>query len=172
MSLYYVILNRTETEYEPTGQFEFRVGNHGYGWQDKVGDGKTQKLEASLSQCVGTILREGRSLRIAAEAATQREIENQKRREEVYKLRALIEEEEKKVGDLDRWVTSWARAEQMREFVTALEKVWAEQGHDLSPEAQKGQRILWMRQQADRLDPLVHENPPSILDRKGELSGW
>jgi len=161
----------TEMEYEPTGQFEFRVGNHAYGWQEKVGDGKTQKLEALLSQCVGAILREGRSLRIAAEAARQREIENQKRRDGILKLRALIEEEEKKVGDLDRWVTNWARAEQMRGFVTALEKVWAEQGYDLSPEAQKGQRILWMKQQADRLDPLIHESPPSILDRKGELSG-
>jgi hypothetical protein len=163
---------RTEMEYEPTGQFEFRVGSHGYGCEKKVGDGKTQRLEALLSECVGAILREGRSLRIAAEAARQREIEDQIRREEHRKLRALIDEEEKKVRDLDGWVTNWARAEQIRGFVTALEKMCAEQGHDLSPEAQNGQRILWMKQQADRLDPLVHPSPPSILDRKGELSGW
>jgi hypothetical protein len=34
--------------------------------------------------------------------------------------------------------------------------------------APKGQRILWMKQQADRLDPML-SSPPSILDRKGEL---
>ena len=163
---------RTEMDYEPTEQFEFRVGSHGYGCQKKVGDGKTQKLEALLSQCVGAILREGRSLRIAAEAARQREIENQQRSAELLRLRTLIDEEEKKVRDLDRWVTNWARAAQIRGFVTALEQLWTEQGHDLSPEAEKGQRILWMKQQADRLDPLVHPSPPSILDRKGELSGW
>jgi hypothetical protein len=162
----------TETEYEPTGELEFRVGQHGYGWQKKFADGKAHKLDNMVSQCVGALLREGRSLRIAAEAAKQREIENQKRREELSKLRTLVDEEEKSVRDLDGWVTKWARAEQIRAFVAALEKVWAEQGHDLSPVAQKGQRILWMKQQADRLDPLVHPSPPSILDRKGELSGW
>jgi hypothetical protein len=162
----------TELEYEPTGEFEFRAGNHGYGWQEKVSDGKTQKLEALLSQCVGAILREGRSLRIAAEAARRRQIEDEKRREESRKLRVLIEEEEEKVSDLDRWVANWVRAEQMRGFVTALERVWLGEGHDLSPDAPKGQRILWMKQQADRLDPLIHESPPSILDRKDELSDW
>ncbi len=160
---------RNETEYQPTGEFEFRIGSHSYGCQKKVADGKRQKLEALLSQCVGAILREGRSLRIAAESAKQREIENQKRQQEMWKLRTLIDEEEKKVRDLDGWVTNWARAEQIREFITPLEKVWSSQGQDLSPEAPKGQRILWMKQQADRLDPLVHPSPPSILDRKDEL---
>jgi hypothetical protein len=162
----------TEMEYEPTGDLEFRVGSHGYGCHTKIVDGKAQKLEMLLSQCVGALLREGLSLRIQEESAKLAEIERQKRAEEQWKLRKLIDEEEKKVRDLDAWVTSWARAEQIRGFVSALEKLWTEQGHDLSPEAQKGQRILWMRQQADRLDPLVDPSPPSILDRKGELSGW
>ena len=162
----------TEMDYEPTGDLEFRVGSHGYGCHTKIADGKAQRLEMLLSQCVGTLLREGRSLRIQEESAKLAEIERQKRAEEQWKSRKLIDEEEKKVRDLDGWVANWARAEQIRGFVTALEKLWAEQGHDLSPEAQKGQRTLWMREQADRLDPLVHPSPPSILDRKGELSGW
>jgi hypothetical protein len=162
----------SEIEYEPTGELEFRVGQRGYGWQKKFADGNARKLDSMLSQCVGAIMREGRSLRIAVEVARQREIETQKRREELSKLRELVDEEEKKLRNLDGWVTNWARAQQIRGFVTALEKLWAQEGHDLSPEAQKGQRILWMKQQADRLDPLVHPSPPSILDRKGELSGW
>ena len=162
----------SETEYEPTGELHFRAGPYLYGHHNYVSDKKSQKLESILSRCVALLMREARSMRLDAEAAKQREIENEKRREELRKLRVLIEEEEKKVGDLDRWVTNWARAQQMRGFVTELEKVWAEQGHDLSPEAQKGQRISWMKQQADRLDPLIHDSPSSILDRKGELSGW
>jgi hypothetical protein len=51
----------------------------------------------------------------------------------------------------------------------ALEKLWKEKGHDLSANSTKGERILWMKRQADRLDPLV-ESPPSILDRKNELN--
>jgi hypothetical protein len=59
--------------------------------------------------------------------------------------------ESKSENDLDMWVMNWTRAKQTREFIAALEKVWAQEGHDLSPEIPKGQRILWMKQQADRL---------------------
>lgn len=162
----------TEMEYEPTGELELRIGHTGYGWHQKFADGKTRKLEDLLSKFVGAFMREGRRLRIEAELAKQREIENQKRQHELWKLRELIDEEEKKVSNLDMWVTNWERAEQIRAFVTALEKVWTNEGHDLSPEAPKGQRMVWMRQQADRLDPLIYPNPPSILDRKDELSRW
>jgi hypothetical protein len=58
-----------------------------------------------------------------------------------------------------------------RSFIDALEIAWREQGHDLAPETTKGQRIVWMKQQADRLDPIL-PSPPSILDRKGELQRW
>jgi hypothetical protein len=33
---------------------------------------------------------------------------------------------------------------------------------------QQLRQIIWMKQQADRLDPML-PSPPSILDRKGEL---
>jgi hypothetical protein len=62
----------------------------------------------------------------------------------------------------------------MRRFITALEKEWKSQGIDLSPESEKGQMSAWMKKQADRLDPMI-PSPPSILDRKNELSsrfGW
>jgi hypothetical protein len=59
----------------------------------------------------------------------------------------------------------------MREFIAELEKVWNKENHDLSPDAPKGKRIAWMKEQADRMDPIV-ESPPSILDRKRELRYW
>jgi hypothetical protein len=62
-------------------------------------------------------------------------------------------------------------AQQTREFIVALEKLWKEKGHDLSDNSTKGERISWMKRQADRLDPLV-ESPPSILDRKNEFNRW
>ena len=73
--------------------------------------------------------------------------------------------------DLDLWVNNWLRAQQTREFTLTLENLWKKQGLDLSGEAPKGQQITWMRQQADRLDPML-PSPPSILDRKAELSRW
>jgi hypothetical protein len=57
----------------------------------------------------------------------------------------------------------------MREFIAALEKEWTRQEIDISPEGPKGKRIVWMKEQADRLDPMI-PSPVSILDRKKELS--
>jgi len=116
-------------------------------------------------------MREGRSSLISAKLEEQRKIERAAKERERADLARQIGEEEKKVHDLETWVASWIKAQQTRDFVTALERVWTEQGHDLSPETQKGQRIVWMRQQADRLDPML-ASPPSILDRKNELNHW
>ncbi|MGD0511608.1 MAG: hypothetical protein ABSA33_07280, partial [Candidatus Micrarchaeaceae archaeon] len=74
-------------------------------------------------------------------------------------------------ADFDSWVKAWVRAIQYREFIAILERVWAGAGHDLTAESEKGKRILWMKQQADRLDPFV-DSPPSILDRKRELNRY
>lgn len=124
-----------------------------------------------ISQLAGAIVREGRSCVIRAEQARLDEIERRKKAQVRLVLAQQIDEEEKKVRDLDSWVTNWGRADQMRQFIIALEKLWRDEGHDLSPDSQKGQRILWMKQQANRLDPMV-ASPASILDRKGELSRW
>jgi hypothetical protein len=43
----------------------------------------------------------------------------------------------------------------MRDFINELEKQWAAAGHDLSLQSDKGHSIVWMKQQADRQDPLV-----------------
>lgn len=161
----------TTLEHEPTGDLEFRIGGNAYGLRKSFRDSKTRKLEGLLSQCIGGLLRAARQLRIQAEQAKQWELERQKKHKELSELAALIAEEENKVRDLDTWVTSWVRAEQIRSFIACLERNWTQQGHDLSPDAPKGQRIVWMKQQADRLDPML-PSPPSILDRKGELPRW
>jgi len=160
----------TETEYLPSGDLEFRAADEYYG--DKtVRDRKTQKLENLISKCVGAILREARDRAISAEKRRLEEIEERKRAQERATLAEQIAEEEKKVKDLDSWVNGWSRAQEMRDFISALAKMWENRGYDLSPESEKGQRILWMKQQADRLDPLI-ENPKSILDRRQELNRW
>jgi hypothetical protein len=162
---------RTVVDYDPTGLLEFRIGGYGQGIRRTWGDGKTRKLESLLNRCVGALMREGRRLQIQAELSKQQELERQKKQRELAELAVLIDEEEKKVRDLDTWVTNWARAEQIRGFISALEKIWTQQGHDLSPDEPKGKRIVWMKQQADRLDPML-PSPASILDRKGELPRW
>jgi hypothetical protein len=160
---------RTEFDYKPTEELEFRVGNYSYG--QKFRDGRNSRLESQLSACVAALLREGRAAVISAKLEERRKIEEARREREREELARTIAEEEKRVKDLDMWVVNWTRAKQTREFIAELEKVWAREGHDLSPEAPKGQRIIWMKQQADRLDPIL-PSPPSILDRKRELESY
>jgi hypothetical protein len=160
----------TKFDYKPTEELEFRVGDYSYG--QKFRDSRNARLESQLSACIAELLREGRAAVISAKLEEQRKIERAAKELERQELAKQIAEEEKKLKDLDMWVMNWTRAQQSREFIATLEKHWAQEGHDLSPEAPKGQRIIWIKQQADRLDPML-PSPPSILDRKGELgSHW
>jgi len=161
--------SRTIIDYEPTGILEFRAGEPLY--SRKCRDGKTQKLETQLSSCVGALLREGRSQLISAKLAAQRNLERQAKERENAELSRQIADEEQKVRNLETWVSNWARAREMRDFIAELENVWTRKGHDLSPETKNGQQIVWMKQQADRLDPML-PSPQSILDRKDELNMW
>jgi hypothetical protein len=159
---------RMVIEYQPSRELEFRVEGNYYGYR-KFRDGKKQKLEGLIPKLAGAVVREGRARVIWAEKQRLEEIERSKKEQQRAILAEQIAEEEKKVRDLESWVTNWERAERMREFIVALEKYWKEVGHDLSPESPKGKRVLWMKRQADRLDPIV-ESPASILDRKNELN--
>jgi len=160
---------RTLIEYEATGMLEFRAGDYTSG--RKLRDGKRRTLEGMISRCIGLLMREARDRIHEAEQARLNEIEDQKRARERAELAQEIAEEDRKIKEFEGWVESWQRARQMREFTAELEKAWTEANHDLSLDAPKGKRILWMREQADRIDPM-RPSPPSILDRRRELSPW
>ena len=108
---------------------------------------------------------------LAVEAKRIREIEARHRQEELWRLSEEIRKEDERVKELDEWVTAWSRAREIREFVVALEALWSSKGEDVSESSPHGQRLIWMRQQADRLDPLV-ESTPSVLDRRHEIRRW
>lgn len=160
---------KTVIDYVPTGQVVFHVGEHRYTSSRSLRDGKKRSLEQQIPICVGMLLREARDLRLAEERQKQWEKEERERASARMELGRQIAEEEKKVRDLDGWVTNWQRAREMREFIAALEDLWKREGDDLSLESQKGQRIAWMKQQADRLDPMI-DGPPSVLDRKHDIN--
>jgi hypothetical protein len=161
---------RVVYDYEPCGMLEFHVGDDSYyrGFRS-FRDGKTRTLESLLGECFAELMLDARRQRIEAEVRRREALEERKKEEELEQLAKLIKEEEKKVQELNLWVEGWTKARRMRKFIVALEKEWIRQGVDLSPEAPKGKRIVWMKEQADRLDPMV-PSPPSILDRKRELS--
>ena len=146
-----------------TGNLELRMGDFAYG--SRIRDRKKHRLESVLPQCVARLIKLGRDRVLEAEEIRLREIERRRREEERWKLAEEIRKEEERVKQLEDWVTSWSRAKDIRDFLAALAALWVSGGEDISPESPRSQRLKWMRQQADRLDPLV-ESPPSILDKK------
>jgi hypothetical protein len=152
-------------DYFPTGILELRIGHTGYGWSKTVADGASKRAEHALAECVGKFLRYARQCRLERERLRLQHEEFERKARERGEL---IEEEQKKFKQLTGWVNSWHRAKRIRSFVDALEREWIERGLEVSTDSERGQRLNWMRQQADRLDP-TRESPPSILDRASEL---
>lgn len=133
-------------------------------------DAKTQRVESLIADFVAGLLRTAVSLRRQKEEQSQQELERKRREEERGQLRQHVQEEEKRVEQLDKWVDDWERADRIRNFIKAYE----EQSH-LWPSEKQAQHkawIKWASEQADRIDPLVTEKPASVLDRKRELSWW
>ena len=147
---------------------EFRVFYSAYG-QSTVRVSKRTPLEKQIPAILGALVRGARNSQIDLEEKRQQEIARRQREMELLEFGEQIKDEEQKLSNLDGWVTNWARARQYREFINAPEQSWKSSDIDTSPEADRGKRLIWMRQQADRLVPLV-ESPPSILDRKRELT--
>jgi hypothetical protein len=169
--------NQRKTDYfapkvksEANGNLEFRVLHSRYG-HSAVRDSKRNSLEQKIPNILGAFLREARSAKLGKERERQQEIERREREIERFKLSEQIREEEKKLENFDAWVANWSRARLYREFISALEEYWRARGEDLSDGGERANRLIWMRQQADRLDPLV-KSPASILDRKSELSRY
>ena len=157
----------SKVRFEGNGILEIRVFDDRFG-KATIRDHQKSPIERHISAIVATFVRQARSAKLAAERKHQQEIERRERQSERFKLSEQIREEEKKLENLDTWVTNWSRARLYREFILALDESWKARGEDLSDGGERAARLLWMRQQADRLDPLVL-SPSSILDRKGEL---
>lgn len=143
------------------GQFEQRT---------RWSDAKVQRVESLIAEFVAGLMRTVVALRRQEEARKQREAEEQRRAKEAVQLRQDIQEEEKKLEQLNKWTDDWDRAERLRRFIAA----YAEKSPFWSAEKQAQYKawIEWATRQADRLDPFVLGKPSSVLDRKRELSWW
>jgi hypothetical protein len=131
-------------------------------------DAKTQRVESLIADFVAGLLRTAVSLRRQKDEQKRQEVDRKSREEERWQLRQDIQEEEKKVEQLNEWADGWRRADHIRHFIKAYEeksRSWPNE-----KQAQARAWIKWASEQADRIDPLVSEKPVSVLDRKREFS--
>jgi hypothetical protein len=59
------------------------------------------------------------ALRLHEQELKERELERQKRAQEMIKLREQIEVEERKMEQFNQWIESWEKAERLRRFIAA-----------------------------------------------------
>jgi predicted RNase H-like nuclease (RuvC/YqgF family) len=130
-------------------------------------DAKIQRIENMIPDFVAGLMRTAVVLRQKEEERKRQELEQQKRAQELVQLQKDIEEEEKKLEQLNRWLENWDCAERLRRFI----EVYAEKSQSWPAEKQLKSRewIGWATREAHRLDPFVLEKPSSVLDRKHEL---
>jgi hypothetical protein len=157
--------------YELSGNLVFQISARAENCRKRWADGKTQKLENLLPQCLGGLMLVAKTVRIREEQFRARQLEWERQKREREELAVQIQEEEKRLHELENWTTNWQKAKLIREFVTEFEKVCALKGIPIEPESPKGKWAAWARQQADRFDPLV-DSPPSVLDRKPPQPRW
>lgn len=133
-------------------------------------DTKLQRVESRVADFVAGLMRTAIAQRRREEKRKRDEAEKDRRARERAQLQKDIQEEEEKLKEFDHWMDAWERAERMRRFIAA----YAEKSSSWSAEKQPKYKawIEWATQQADRADPFVSEKPPSVLDRKNELSRW
>lgn len=86
--------------------------------------------------------------------------ELQRRRDE---LKARQDAESERVEELTRYVKSWQRSQEIRAYLEALQRMIQQRDGKVPQEGPIAEYLVWAKQQADRLDPLM-PSPPSVLD--------
>jgi len=111
-------------------------------------DGKGQRVEDLLAECLGGLMTVARAKRIWFEELERRRAE----REKEIKAR---EDFARMVQQLEKWLEGWNKAKQIREFVAAFQKDCTAKGVPTTEDSPKGKWIAWALRQADRCDPLT-----------------
>jgi hypothetical protein len=133
----------------------------------KWSDAKIQRIDRMIPDFIAGLMRIAVVLRQKADEEKKRELAEQMRARELAQLRKDIEEEEKKLKQVDEWIENWERAEQMRRFIARYEAKSESWPAEERPKHREW--IEWASREADRLDPFVLEKPDSVVDRKNEL---
>lgn len=137
-----------DTVYEPEGSLILKLGRYGTKeWQDSV-----RKLEEQLPDIIAR-------MEVEAQLSNERDIQAEKEREikrEQERLRAIFVQ--KKQQELDQFkalltdTAHFQMAAQLRAYLGELEK---QAGNKNELSAELKQWLVWARQKADWLDPLI-----------------
>lgn len=147
-------------DYMSTGKLSLGVDAWGlYDIRKKWSDTKHRIIEDILNEIIIGVIRAADFLR---RGSIERE-EEEKRREEEYRRREeerrRIEIEKAKLQELEKQAYLWAKSEQLRAYIEAVEEsasVCELDGDDMK---QLDEWLKWARDHADSLDPIQNGSP-------------
>jgi hypothetical protein len=159
-------------DYEPSGLLQFRIKEFtGNGARKTWSDGR-KRVEEALNDVLGGII-------VVAEAKRQHRIELERQRQEWAEAeRRRLEFEQRRreqaeqLKTLENEAALWARSQQLRTYIDAVESGAQGRGASAEPGSKLHRWLQWARKQADRLDPLTVESASaSASTGHGEASG-
>jgi len=135
--------------YERSGSLVFEISEYSpEKCRKRWADGKTQRVEEMLPQCVAGLMLVARYVRIWQEGLRKQHEKWEREEKERAEYKRLSEQ-------LDGWMEGWQKAKQIREFVAAVKKFCSANGEPTSPDSPRGKWIAWALRRADNFDPLV-----------------
>jgi len=142
-------------DYVPSGCLQFVLDVWGVrGIRKQWPDSSKRRLEEKIGDIIkGTVLvaHALKNERIRQEEEDKNREEERKRREEVEKQRAA---EDARLRDLEKQAEIWAKTQQLRAFIQAVESLAVEKQFPDDTRQWFAKWIAWAKDHADRLDPL------------------
>lgn len=153
-------------DYQPTGILKITAGHWpSRSWKDT----ERTTLEKRLGEVIAGIYKLALDIRTRNEVEAKRQEERRIATEQYVFLVQRYEDELSKFKDLEFGAENWKKANQLREYIDAVERHAIENG-GLTPE--KVTWLEWARAKADWIDPLISVSDPILDAPKPKKPGY
>lgn len=145
----------TKYDYHPTGALSLKiVENGGYGSRKKWSDSKSGRLEEKAGEFIGGAILVAHMLKIERKAREEADRKREIDRKEWEEAERRRRDEETRLQKLEQQASLWAKSEQIRQFVLAVESAVA--AKEMPEIDKKGYEnwMAWARSHADQIDPI------------------
>jgi hypothetical protein len=140
----------------PTGHFTLRIDSYlGDGAQLSWSDGKQQRLEERLNDFVVGLVAWAEREKERRQEREHREREWKEAEQRRLESKRRQEEENARIGELERKVVAWVKSGQVRDFVTAV-RARMDEADEVEDREALERWTEWALAYADRLDPLLN----------------
>ncbi len=141
-------------DYVGSGKLVFRIIDDGYYSCKEIGDGQKRNLEDMIGLMLLRILQEARLLHRRQRDQKRQAIERHKQWLREQELQKKMEEEQRKIENLESQAANWRKSRQIREYLKATEEFVNTQRGGYEEGSEFNLWMKWAYGYADRIDPL------------------